>query len=314
MRPVLRRLPAILAPLLLFGCSASGTFGQPAGSGQVEDPKVALVVIDGLRYADGLGHPDRTLVPEMNAIAGRGAVVEPFTNDGVTLTAMAVPAIWCGAWTQLQTFWDEDCGGETTRTALPTIWEYLRRQQDLPASDAVYFLPDYPCPWRASVHPDYGPEFWPRYVTRGSGDQGVWEAARPVLDADAPRLFLLYLPDVDHAGHVGDWTGYEESISTADRVVGELWDYLQGDPDYAGQTTLLVTNDHGRHTDDFTGHGDGCEGCRTVQLLAAGPGIREAHVSTTPHRIVDVAPTIGRILGFQTEHATGRVMEDLFVQ
>ena len=300
--------------LLLVGCFTSGTLGPTSEPGPVQDPKVALVVIDGLRYVDGLGAPGRGLVPEMHAISQIGTVVEPFTNGGVTITSQAVPAIWCGGWTQLQTLWDEECGGETTYTAMPTMWEYLRRQQDRPASDAVYFLPDYPCPWRASIHPDYGPDYWPTYAAEGGSDREVWEAARPVLERDAPSLFLMYLPDVDHAGHLGDWGDYQEAISTADGVVGELWDFLQRDPDYAGKTTLLVTNDHGRHTDDFTGHGDSCDGCRTIQLLAAGPGIRRDHVSTAPQRIEDIAPTIGRIMGFETEHATGRVMEDLFVE
>jgi hypothetical protein len=312
-----RRLGLAVAFGLLLaltgGCFRSGTLGPPQPAGPVDDPKVAIVIIDGLRYVDGLGDPGRHLVPRMSELADSGALVEPFTNEGITLTWRAVPTIWTGAWTPVEIFYDESCGGENHRTTLPSAWEYLRKQQDRPATDAVYFTPGYDCPWRASRHEDYGPDYWPRHVNEGSTDRQVWSAARQVLESDAPTLFVLYLSDVDHAGHIDDHPGYETAISTADAIVGELWDFLQDDPDYAGKTTMLVTNDHGRHVEDWTGHGDACSGCRTVQLLATGPGIRPG-LSEVPRRLQDIVPTVGRILDFETEHATGDVMEELLVQ
>jgi hypothetical protein len=74
---------------------------------------------------------------------------------------------------------------------------------------------------------------------------------------------------------------------------------------------MIVTNDHGRHDYDFSGHGCGCDGCRTVQLLAVGPDIQEGLVSNVPRRITDVTPTIGELLGFTAEDATGSAMLEL---
>jgi hypothetical protein len=93
-----------------------------------------------------------------------------------------------------------------------------------------------------------------------------------------------------------------------------LWNYVESDSVYAGKTTMFVTNDHGRHTDDFSGHDCECEGCRTVQLLAVGPDIKQGMVSNVPRTICDITPTIGEIMGFPTETATGSVMHEILSQ
>ena len=83
---------------------------------------------------------------------------------------------------------------------------------------------------------------------------------------------------MDHAGHSGNWGDYTTAIQKADSIVGLLWDKIQTDPFYQNSTTMFVTNDHGRHDDQhggFTGHGDGCDGCRHIQFLALGPAIKK---------------------------------------
>jgi hypothetical protein len=278
-----------------------------------ETQNVALVIIDGLRYSEGLGDPDHTYVPEMWALAQQGTIIEPFTNNGYTYTSRAVPAIWCGAWTDMDDFSDPDCGGDSNIHArLPTIFEYFRKQLVRPEEDCLYILKDVGCVWKASFDPDYGPDYWPYYHSVGVTDLDVWQQAEPLLDTYTPSFFLIYLASVDHWGHSGDWNAYVNAIAEADSVVGMLWDYLQEHPFYAGTTTLFVTNDHGRHDYDFTGHGCGCDGCRTVQLLAVGPDIHVGLVSNFPRTILDVTPTIGELLGFTAEDATGTAMIEIF--
>jgi hypothetical protein len=293
---------ALLALLALLPGSA------PAG----QTERVVLVIIDGLRYSEGLGDPARTHVPEMSALAAQGALVEPFLNDGYTYTSRAIPAIWCGAWTGVSSFSDPDCGGTSNSYAeLPTVFEYFRKGLSRPAEDCIYILKNL-CSWKASFDLSYGPAYWPLYHEEGVLDTDVWQEAQTVLATQSPSFLLLYLAGVDYAGHHLSWNEYLAAIETADGIVGDLWQALQADPDYAGKTTMLVTNDHGRHTTDFTGHGDGCAGCRTIQLLAIGPDIQPGLVSTVPRSIPDVTPTIGALLGFPTPLATGSAMEELF--
>jgi hypothetical protein len=273
---------------------------------------VVLVIIDGLRYTEGSGDPNHTYVPRMYALCQEGAKIEPFQNDGYTYTERAIPAIWCGAWTNILTFSDPNCGGQQNNyTELPTVFEYYRRQLSRPQSDCVYVLKNL-CSWRASFNPTYGPNYWPLYHTVGSTDVAVWHEAQTILTNSHPSFMLLYLADVDHYGHLGNWNNYTRAITIADSIVGLTWNLLQSLPFYAGTTTMFVTNDHGRHTTNFSGHGDGCVGCRTIQLLAIGPDIQEGLVSTTPRTLRDVTPTIGELLGFTAEYATGTSMDELF--
>jgi hypothetical protein len=173
-------------------------------------------------------------------------------------------------------------------------------------------LKDVGCSWKASFDPDYGPDYWPMYHVEGSTDLDVWHEAETLLSTYTPSFTLLYLAQVDQAGHSGDWDYYTRSITVADSIVGLLWEYLEAHPAYAGKTTMFVTNDHGRHDYNFRGHGDDCAGCRTIQLLAVGPDIKEGFVSTIPRTIPDIVPTIGDLLGFTTEDATGTSMTEIF--
>jgi hypothetical protein len=276
---------------------------------------VVLVVIDGLRYTEGLGDPSHTYVPEMWALAQQGSIIEPFQNDGVTSTWRAIPAIWCGAWTEVYKFNDPDCGGqENNYSELPTVFEYYRKGLSRPVEDCVYVLKDVGCTWKASFDPDYGPDYWPLYHSTGSTDLDVWHEAEMILNTYTPSFSLLYFAGVDHAGHSGDWNYYTSSIAVADSIVGMLWEFLQAHPSYAGTTTMFVTNDHGRHTSNFSGHGDGCDGCRTIQLLAVGPDIEIGHISDVPRTLPDITPTIGELLGFPTENATGTSMMEILCE
>lgn len=274
--------------------------------------QVVLVIIDGLRYTEGLGDPSHTYVPNMYALSQQGAIIEPFLNDGYTYTSRAIPAIWCGAWTEILTFNDPSCGGQQNNySELPTVFEYFRRQLSRPQSDCVYVLKDL-CSWKASFYTGYGPDYWPLYHTEGSTDLDVWHEAEDILTNDQPSFMMLYFAEVDHAGHTGDWSYYTSSITIADSIVGMVWDLIQNSSFYAGTTTMFVTNDHGRHTSDWTGHGCSCDGCRTIQLLALGPDIQQGLVSTTSRTLRDITPTIGELLGFEAEYSTGEAFVEIF--
>lgn len=274
--------------------------------------RVVLVIIDGLRYSEGLGDPAHTYTPRMSELATQGALVSDFQNDGYTYTSRAVPAIWTGGWTNMNSFSDSTCNGASNSySSLPSLFEYYRKHLDKPVEDCVYSLLEL-CSWKGSFHPEFGPDYWPLYHTAGNSDEDVWQETRQLLSDLAPHLLLMYLADVDHGGHSGDWEEYTRNISIADSLVGELWDTLQADPLYADVTTMLVTNDHGRHDYDFTGHGDSCMGCRHIQLLANGPDTEPGLISEISRVIPDITPTIGALLGFETEYATGAPMLELF--
>ena len=109
----------------------------PFGSLVPLTEKLVLVLIDGLRYSEGLGDPTRAHVPNMNALAAQGTIVEPFSNDGSTVTVRAIPAIMSGSWAVPIPFFDPDCNEDNQYSEVPYVHEYYRRQLDRQKEDCI---------------------------------------------------------------------------------------------------------------------------------------------------------------------------------
>jgi len=292
---------------------SAGLIAVAVGFSAPLSPAVVLVIIDGARYSETLGDGLGRFTPRMHALAAQGVVANNFYNDLYTYTSRAIPAIWSGSWVIPR---DTTVNGRDTQyTLVPSVWEYFRKATGYEKTQAFYLIKYLTSPWLPSYHPDYGPAYWPEYIVEGSNDAAVCAIAWQKLQTFHPRLAVVYLADVDHAGHSGEWNTYVNAISTADNLVGALWDSLQNNAYFRGQTTLLVTNDHGRHADGvasgFAGHGCGCEGCRHIMFFGLGPGVKKATQIATQYRIPDITPTIGALLDFSTPLVEGQVMADL---
>jgi hypothetical protein len=278
-----------------------------------EADKIVIVIIDGARYTETLGDSSKTYTPVMWDLAKEGSVASNFNNDKYTYTSRAIPALWCGAWTELN---DVEYQGSTTQSAvLPTLFEYYRKLKNMPANECYYVLKYIPNLWLPSFDPDYGPDYWPEFHSIGDNDTEVATEALRIMDSEHPHFMLVYLADVDHEGHSGVWSRYTKAVHTSDSLVGVLWDKIQSDDFYKNTTSLIVTNDHGRHDDEhggFRGHGDGCEGCRHIEFLALGPNIKQNFVTNTYHRTPDMAVTASSILGIQPTKSTGRIIQEIF--
>jgi hypothetical protein len=292
--------------LFLFLTFGLNSFSQ-------EDEKIVIVIIDGARYTETLGDNTRTYTPKMWELAEEGTMIDKFYNDNYTYTSRAIPALWCGAWTDVRDTVYE--GHETNYAVLPTIFEYYRKQKSVPAEECYYVLKELESLWLPSFDNDYGPDYWPAFHSVGETDTEVAEQALQVMEDHHPHFLWVYFADVDHAGHSGIWSNYTGAIHTADSLVDVLWNAIQSDPFYADATTMIVTNDHGRHDDQhggFQGHGCGCEGCRHIELLAIGPHIKENYVSQQYRYTPDMAVTASYIAGLDPEKATGHVMQEIF--
>lgn len=77
-------------------------------------------------------------------------------------------------------------------------------------------------------------------------DELTFIACKEYILKSKPSVVLLSFSGTDNAGHEDHYDEYLQEAQNADRMIGELWRLIQAMPEYAGQTTLLITTDHGR--------------------------------------------------------------------
>ncbi|MHC5039030.1 MAG: twin-arginine translocation signal domain-containing protein [Planctomycetota bacterium] len=149
-----------------------------------------------------------------------------------------------------------------------------------------------------------------------SGDELILHFAREAMGDKSiqPNLLLLNFAGPDIA-HLGSYTDYIEQIQALDRLMKELWNTIVGNRHYANQTLLIVTPDCGRSLGGqgragFIDHQGRDEGCRHVWALFVGPGIPKNKRFAKPYSQLDLAPTIGAILGIPTKGCEGKVMPE----
>lgn len=147
-----------------------------------------------------------------------------------------------------------------------------------------------------------------------SGDELTFFMTKEIMSRLAPSLLLVNFWDVDIA-HYGAYSLHLEAIRRTDRLVHGLWQHAQSLPQYRERTTLIVVPEMGRDGDasgnGFANHRSGDESCRRLWLLAVGAGVPRGLLSERPIRTTDVAPTLGRILGFTLPPGEGRALTEL---
>ncbi|MBI3195165.1 MAG: T9SS type A sorting domain-containing protein [Ignavibacteriae bacterium] len=279
---------SILLLLLIF---SHQTFSQ----------RVIVLVIDGARYSESFG-AESTYMPKIwKNMKPLGTLWSNFRNEGTTSTNPGHASMITGTWQTI------DNNGNT-RPTMPTVFEYFRKQTGTDSS-AMYVavgksklnILTY------STHAEYGAGYKASQFI-GSNDATVYNGVVSIMNTKHPRLMVINFPTVDVVGHTGNWNNYLNAIRAADSLTYELWKKIQADTLYKDSTTLFITNDHGRHDSThggFQNHGDACEGCRHIMLLAIGQKFPAGKTVTTTRTQRDIATTIGELLSFTTPLSLG---------
>jgi hypothetical protein len=95
-------------------------------------------------------------------------------------------------------------------------------------------------------------------------DEYTFQYAFEFLKREKPRVMFIGFDETDTNAHGGRYDEYLQSANETDKRIGELWQWIQSQPDYKDQTTLLITTDHGR--------GNGKRGWKNHRLLLPGSG------------------------------------------
>jgi hypothetical protein len=273
-------------------------------------PRVVLFVIDGPRYSETFGDPTHQHVPGMwNELRPQGALCSNFRNLRTTLTVSGHATLLTGVWQTL-------ANDGTERPPQPTLFEYLRKATGA-ADNKTLIISGKPkleaCAY--GLDPDYGPGFAAQSDLGLATDLDTYARLIERLDVDTPDLVMVSFSQVDTKAHSGVWDDYVRQIEIVDSLAVLTWNYLQSDPDYAGQTYMFITADHGRHDDahgGFVEHGDACDGCQHLIFMALGPEIRAGYEVETLYTQRDVCATVGLILGIPTPHSAGWPIPEIF--
>ena len=154
-------------------------------------------------------------------------------------------------------------------------------------------------------------DFKAHALTLSSPDELSVYIARRLMRQLAPSLLWITLHDIDIA-HAGAYSLYIDGIRRTDRLCAEIWRTIQGEPEYAGNTTLFVLPDFGRDADDDSGgngfqhHRTGDALSRTTWMMALGADVRQGIVVDHPLQSIDLVPTLGAMLGFSPNLAQGK--------
>jgi len=70
--------------------------------------------------------------------------------------------------------------------------------------------------------------------------------AMQALENQQPRVLYIAYGETDDFAHDGSYDRYIDAAHRTDRMLSNLWAWLQADPFYRDNTTLLITTDHGR--------------------------------------------------------------------
>ncbi|MFK7743150.1 MAG: sulfatase-like hydrolase/transferase [Planctomycetota bacterium] len=131
-------------------------------------------------------------------------------------------------------------------------------------------------------------------------DAVTFARAFEYLQAKRPRVLYVAFGETDEWAHARRYDLYLQMAQRNDRMIAQLWQWLQQDEQYAGKTSLVLTVDHGRGRTprDWTDHGAKVAGADAVWMAVLGPdtqplGVRRDVAATQAM----IASTVASLLG-----------------
>lgn len=263
-----------------------------------------ILVLDGPRWSETYGDTSYKYIPFLGKkLKPQGTLFTDFRNGGATYTNSGHTAITTGVHQHIS-----NRGKQLPRN--PSIFQYLLKEKQLEKEKA----------WVLSskgklqiLTNTTNKKWWNQYMPsshcgiKGSGvgypeDKVNWQKFKEIITEHKPVLTLINLLNIDVWGHQNNWDRYIASHRELDSMSYDLWTMIQNDPVMKDKTALYITNDHGRHLDGhkdgFKSHGDGCEGCRHISLLALGPDFEKNKVVSNRYDQVDLTASVAYMLGF----------------
>ena len=136
--------------------------------------------------------------------------------------------------------------------------------------------------------------------------------AKEYIQQHKPKVMFMGLGETDEYAHSGRYDLYLEHANKVDRMLAELWLWVQTTPGYKDNTTFLITTDHGRGRLDksWTSHSTFIRGSSQTWIAMIGPSIQPLGEVKEDQQLYQeqIAHTIAELVGekFEPEFGTAR--------
>ncbi len=144
-------------------------------------------------------------------------------------------------------------------------------------------------------------------------------SAREYMKEVKPKVLYIAFDETDDLAHAGMYDQYLASAYAEDRMLEDLWNYIQSTPQYKNKTTLIVTCDHGRGNDpkeNWQHHGEKIKDAGQIWIAAIGPDTKARGEVTTDNVLYQqqLAATFAKLLGFTftANHTVAKPIESIY--
>ncbi len=144
-------------------------------------------------------------------------------------------------------------------------------------------------------------------------------AAREYMKEMKPKVLYIAFDETDDLAHAGMYDQYLGSAYAEDRMIEDLWNYIQSTPQYKNKTTLIITCDHGRGDnpkENWQHHGEKIEDAGQIWIAAMGPDTKPMG-EVTNNKVLyqqQLASTFAKLLGFTftANHTVAPPIESIY--
>ena len=139
-------------------------------------------------------------------------------------------------------------------------------------------------------------------------------SAKEYIKQHQPKVVFISLGETDESAHSSRYDYYLQQAGQVDKMLADLWYFIQTNPVYKDNTTLLITTDHGRgyKNNQWDKHSLLVEGSGEAWLAVMGPQIKAMGEIKEPKQLFQkqIANSIAALLGisFKTDHPVAKAI------
>lgn len=239
-------IPLLLLLPLLFLLAVHGQDSRK------EEPRVVVIAIDGLRWQEVFEGARRdSLMPFLWKMGeGKGCMMgnrnrmsRMEVENGIWKSYAGYSEMLCGV-TDDEHIFDNRKQYNPHRSVLEmtaALPDYRNRVSAVASWDVMPYILNIR---RSELSVDFRSKH--RVSAQVRRDSVTLHRAQKTLGDKHPKLLFVEFCETDYYAHHGKWKEYLDAAHRNDQYIRELWQYCQGDEFYRGNTTFIITCDHGR--------------------------------------------------------------------